>query len=216
LSGCQKVYHKLGESLCAFVLPHSNPISISRFLHRLHTKLRGLREAFLVASLRGEAFAQSRAATNLAITPQRDHYGQICRKPPGGLARPELKVRTCDGQEDEAVWLASQHGSAVSRASLCRLLSTAIVRDDDDGAFDVHAAEMCRSLLTEAVNIERNTTRCPVRRVGSKPCKRMLSAWLKRGGYVKSTGTKKATARTRREARSSGDQCRRGVMRSWL
>jgi hypothetical protein len=86
--GLSKASHELGDRLCASVLHDLSPSSVQRFRCRLHTKLRGLNEAFFTESSRAVAFAQDKAATNLALTPQRD---RICQSFHGNPACPEQK-----------------------------------------------------------------------------------------------------------------------------
>jgi hypothetical protein len=124
LSGLSKVFHKLGHSLCTLVLQHSRPSLLQEaFCAGLRPSSRWRARSLLATPSCEEAFAP-----------------KLSWRP----CAPRSKTRTYDGQEDEAWWLADRHGNAVSPASLCRLLSTIIVRDgDDDGAYMVCAAEMC-------------------------------------------------------------------------
>jgi hypothetical protein len=145
LSGLSKVFHKLGHSLCTLVLQHSRPSLLQEaFCAGLRPSSRWRARSLLATPSCEEAFAPSRAATNLAIDPATSPLWSGVPKLSWRPCAPRSKTRTYDGQEDEAWWLADRHGNAVSPASLCRLLSTIIVRDgDDDGAYMVCAAEMC-------------------------------------------------------------------------
>ncbi|KAH7066182.1 hypothetical protein BKA63DRAFT_156718 [Paraphoma chrysanthemicola] len=90
-------------------------------------KLRGVTEAFS-RHLRAKKLTPSVAATDLATDPA---DGRVCRSFQDALVRPERKRALTTAKIDEAVWLAGKRGHIVSRASLSRLLSTAIVRDND-------------------------------------------------------------------------------------